>query len=87
MTLTCDADGNPIPTFSWTKDGSVVNTTLRITFNENNKNLTITNVSRGDSGEYICVATNNVKIVQSNSSTLNVQCKDTFARLFSMLGS
>ena len=79
MTLTCDADGNPTPTFSWTKDGSVVNTTLRITFNENNKSLTITNVSRGDSGEYICVATNNVKTVQSNSSTLNVQCKDTFA--------
>ena len=79
VTFTCDADGNPTPTFSWTKDGSVVNTTLRITFNENNKNLTITNVSRGDSGEYICVATNNVKTVQSNSSTLNVQCKDTFA--------
>ena len=79
MTFTCDADGNPTPTFSWTKDGSVVNTTLRITFNENNKNLTITNVSREDSGEYICVATNNVNIVQSNSSTLNVQCKDTFA--------
>ena len=87
MTFTCDADGNPTPTFSWTKDGSVVNTTLRITFNENNKNLTITNVSRGDSGDYICVATNNVNIVQSNSSTLNVQCKDTFASLFSMLGS
>ena len=79
MTFTCDADGNPTPTFSWTKDGSVVNTTLRITFNENNKNLTITNVSKGDSGEYICVATNNVETVQSNSSTLNVQCKDTFA--------
>ena len=78
MTFTCDADGNPTPTFSWTKDGSVVNTTLRITFNENNKNLTITNVSRGDSGEYICLATNNVNTVRSNSSTLNVQCKDTF---------
>ena len=79
MTFTCDADGNPTPTFSWTKDGSVVNTTLRITFNENNKNLTIINVSRGDSGEYICVATNNVNRVESNPSTLNVQCKDTFA--------
>ena len=79
VTFTCNAVGNPAPTFSWTKDGSVVNTTSRITFNENNKALTITNVIRGDSGEYICVATNNVKTVQSNSSTLNVQCKDTFA--------
>ena len=87
VTFTCNAVGNPTPTFSWTRDGSVVNTTSRITFNENNKTLTITNVIRGDSGEYICVATNNVNTVQSNPSTLNVQCKDTFAWLFSMLGS
>ena len=73
MTFTCDADGNPAPTFSWTKDGSVVNTTPRITFHANNKNLTITHVDRGDSGEYICVATNNVSTVQSNPSSLNVQ--------------
>ena len=79
VTFTCNAVGNPAPTFSWTRDGSVVNTTSRITFNENNKTLTITNVIRGDSGEYICVATNNVDTVQSNPSTLNVQCKDTFA--------
>ena len=79
VTFTCNAVGNPAPTFSWTRDGSVVNTTSRITFNENNKTLTITNVIRGDSGEYICVATNNVNTVQSNPSTLNVQCKDTFA--------
>ena len=79
MTFTCDADGNPSPTFSWRKNGSVVLTTSRITFNENNKTLTITNVIRGDSGEYICVATNNVNMVPSYSFTLNVQCKDTFA--------
>ena len=79
VTFTCNAVGNPAPTFSWTRDGSVVNTTSRITFNENNKTLTITNVIRGDSGEYICVATNNVNTVESNPSTLNVQCKDTFA--------
>ena len=87
VTFRCNAVGNPAPTFSWTKDGSVVDTTLRITFNENNKTLTITNVIRGDSREYICVATNNVSTVQSNPSTLNVQCRDTFAGLFSMLGS
>ena len=79
VTFTCNAVGNPAPTFSWTRDGSVVNTTSRITFNENHKTLTITNVVRGDSGEYICVATNNVNVVESNPSTLNVQCKDTFA--------
>ena len=79
VTFTCDADGNPTPTFSWTKDGSVLNTTSRITFNADKKQLTITNVNRGDNGEYICVATNDVNEVQSYSSSLNVQCKDTFA--------
>ena len=79
MTFTCDADGNPTPTFSWTKDSSVVNTTSRITFNVDKKQLSIANINRGDSGEYICVATNDVNEVQSNSSILNVQCKDTFA--------
>ena len=79
MTFTCDADGNPTPTFAWTKDSSVVNTTPRITFNADKKQLSIANVNRADSGEYICVATNDVNEVQSNSSTLNVQCKDTFA--------
>ena len=79
VTFSCNADGNPAPKFSWTKDASVVDTTLRITFNENNKTLTITNVIRGDSGKYICVATNNVNTVESNPSTLHLQCKDTFA--------
>ena len=79
VNFTCNAVGNPAPTFPWTRDGSVVITTSRIVFNENNKTLTITNVIRGDNGEYICVATNNVNTVQSNPSTLNVQCKDTFA--------
>ena len=79
MTFTCDADGNPTPTFSWTTDDSVVNKTSRITFNADKKQLTITNVDRGDSAKYICVATNGVNKVQSNSSTLNVQCKDSFA--------
>ena len=87
VNFTCNAVGNPAPTFPWTRDGSVVITTSRIVFNENNKTLTITNVIRGDNGEYICVATNNVNTVESNPSTLNVQCKDTFAWLFSMLGS
>ena len=78
-TFTCDTSGNPSPTLSWTKDGSVVNLTSRISLSLDNTLLVITNVSRGDNGEYICVATNDVNEVQSNSSTLNVQCKDTFA--------
>ena len=38
----------------------------------------ITNVTRENSGQYVCEATNNVTTVQSNSATLNVKCKITY---------
>jgi len=75
LTLSCNATGNPVPTISWTRDGSPVNTSGRISFSENKKELTITDVSRTDSGEYRCVATNRVGNDTSNAATLNVQCK------------
>lgn len=76
-TFTCNASGNPSPTLSWTKDGSVVNVTSRISLSLDNTLLVITNVSRGDSGQYICVSANDVGAVWSSMATLNVQCKDT----------
>lgn len=76
-TFTCDTSGNPSPTLSWTKDGSVVNLTSRISLSLDNTLLVITNVSRGDSGQYICVSANVVGTVQSSTATLNVQCKNT----------
>ena len=76
-TFTCDTSGNPSPTLSWTKDGSVVNVTSRISISLDNTLLVITNVSRGDSGEYICVSSNDVGAVLSSIATLNVQCKNT----------
>ena len=75
MNLSCDASGNPVPTFSWTKDGSAVNSPT-ISLSSDNKQLTITNVSRGDSGEYRCVANNSIgAAVTSDAATLDVQCK------------
>ena len=78
VTFTCEATANPAPTFSWIKDGSLANATSTIIFSSDNKQLTIINVSRGDSGHYTCRATNDVKTVQSNSATLDVQCKETY---------
>ena len=82
VTLSCDASGNPQPTFSWDKDGSPVNTTAtpRITFSADKKQLTITNLDKADSGsQYQCVANNSIgQAITSNTASLNVQCKNNF---------
>ena len=78
VTFTCNATGNPAPTFRWTKNGSVLTTGSRIRLPSDGKQLTLTNVTREDSGQYVCEATNNVRTVPSDSATLNVQCKITY---------
>ena len=83
MAFSCNASGNPTPKFSWTKNGSPINTTdnARISLSAGNKQLNITNVNRVDSGEYRCVANNSVGAVNSSAAFLTVQCKNTFTYL------
>ena len=76
VTFTCNATG--YSAFNWTKDGSVLTAGSKISLSSDRKQLTITNVTREDSGQYVCEATNNVTTVQSNSATLNVKCKITY---------
>ena len=78
ITFSSDANGIPEPTFTWTKDGSAVTANDRISLSADNKQLSLTNVNRTDSGEYRCVATNSVGTVNSNAATLTVHCKKTF---------
>ena len=77
VTLSCNASGNPVPTISWTRNGSPVKTSdhSRISFSDEEKLLTITNVSRTDRGEYRCVAINRVGNATSNVATVDVHCK------------
>ena len=75
MTLSCNAAGNPVPTISWTKDGSRISNNFRISLSPDNKQLTVTNVSRTDSGEYRCVANNSLGNDTSNAATIDIQCK------------
>ena len=77
MTLSCNATGNPVPAISWTKDGSPISSNSRISLSVDSKYLTITNVSRTDSGEYRCTAKNNIGNDTSSGATLNIQCKLT----------
>ena len=81
VTFSCDANGIPEPTFSWSKDGSAVTADNRISLSADNKQLSLTNVNRADSGEYRCVAANSVGTVYSNASTLTLQGKDIFTGL------
>ena len=80
MIFRCDADGKPPPSLFWTKDGCELNTSLddRIIFSEDKKTLIIKGLKRTDSGNYVCVAANDVKSVDSKLATLTVQCKNTF---------
>ena len=73
VTFICDADGNPAPSFSWIKDGLVVNGNLRFTVLSNK--LTITNVNSADQGQYFCNANNDLGDVLSAAAILNVLCK------------
>lgn len=74
INLSCNITGNPEPSISWVKDGFSINNNTRISISKNNERLTITNVSRTDSGEYQCVAKNRVGHYTSNSK-VDVYCK------------
>ena len=74
VTFSSDANGVPEPTFSWTKDGSVVTPDNRISLLADNKQLSLKNVNETDGGEYRCLATNRVSTVNSNAATLTVEC-------------
>ena len=75
MTLSCNATGNPVPVISWTKYGSPISNNSRVSSLQDNKQLTITNVDRKDSGQYRCVASNSLGNDTSSAATVNVQCK------------
>ena len=77
VTLTCNAFGNPEPNVSWTVIGPRmdISNNHRISFSHDNKKMIITNVTRTDSGEYRCMATNSLGDATSHVATLDVQCK------------
>ena len=75
LTLSCNSTGNPVPTMSWTRNGSPEDESGRISFSADKKHLTITNANRTDSGEYRCVASNELGNDTSNASTVDIQCK------------
>ena len=78
VTLSCNASGKPVPTITWTRNGSVLTSSVpRISFGAESRVLTITSINRADKGEYRCVANNSEGNVTSDAATLDVQCEYT----------
>ena len=81
VTLHCNATGYPLPTLSWTKDGSGISNNSRISFSADKKQLAITKANRVDRGAYRCVANNSLGNDTSMAAVVDVQCKSTTSYL------
>lgn len=66
VTFHCNANGNPVPSITWTKDGKAVGQGNTLSFATN----------RNQSGEYWCSADNGSNTIANASATLDVQCKN-----------
>ena len=69
ITLTCDCDGVPQPTYAWFQDGNAVGVT---------KQLSIVSADQQNNGVYQCVASNVVKNVSSSPYTVAVIGESNF---------
>ena len=67
ITLVCQADGLPDPSFSWKFNGHLMNGAVQ-------NSLTLTNAVLKDTGNYTCVATND-RGVKESTRVINVECK------------
>ena len=91
VTLRCIGVGHPPPLVQWSKlNGSlsdrVSNTSMSISHNEGNVtrvtvDLFITNVSREDTGDYECIATNLLNNVTRKISLI-IQCMQSFVCVY-----
>ena len=75
----CVVAGYPTPDVAWTKNEAGLNVAadarLRVSSNDGNHQLTITNVQQSNAGQYRCVANNSLDTVTSSSATLTVHCE------------
>ena len=60
-------------TFSWTHNGTVINT--QSTVNGDTSRLTISNVRYSDGGSYVCIVRSGLLSVTSNTTTITINGK------------
>ncbi|EDV21450.1 uncharacterized protein TRIADDRAFT_30409, partial [Trichoplax adhaerens] len=64
--LNCQANANPVPTFTWYKDGIEINRTTYLSTSYNQSQILLTNVTEMDAGSYNCTSTNLIGSASSN---------------------
>jgi len=67
ITLLCQADGLPEPSFSWKFNGNLANGAVQNAF-------TLPNVVVNDTGNYTCVAANDLGVKES-TRVVDVECE------------
>ena len=75
VTFSSNACGDPEPQILWMKDGSAVMSNENISLSDDQKKLTIKNLTEEDCGRYKVMAKNSVAVATSESATLTVQRK------------
>ena len=79
VVFNCVVAGYPTPDVAWTKNEAELNVAadarLRVSSNDGNHQLTISNVQQSNAGQYRCVANNSLATVTSFSAALTVHCE------------
>ncbi|MPC08143.1 Hemicentin-1 [Portunus trituberculatus] len=58
LELFCDVEANPFPSILWLKNGQVISPVLKSNDTEDDRLLRVIKLDDGDSGRYVCVASN-----------------------------
>lgn len=65
LTLSCQADGYPVPTYEWYKDGNLIPGATR-------SSLHINEALPNSRGNYFCKATNSEGTIESDSTPVSI---------------
>uniref|UniRef100_A0A6A7FXY1 Neural cell adhesion molecule 1-like n=2 Tax=Hirondellea gigas TaxID=1518452 RepID=A0A6A7FXY1_9CRUS len=72
VTLQCEAEGNPIPAISWSKQGGRLPSGSR---SEEGFSITMEEVNRHEAGKYVCTASNGIGEPSSAMMSIEVEFK------------
>ena len=72
LNLTCEANGQPVPSIAWTKSGTTLQT------GSGTNTLQLTNIQRSGGGNYVCTAKNMAGSASFNVLVRIVRCEYCF---------